>query len=133
MDLHSISTLPTSTPPTSTLRIGRTLLLGAALAAVVGVIGVRASHAADSSSTRLSLAELDLATPEGLAIARERVHQSARRVCSRIADDFDLGHQPHFVACVERSMAVALPQVERLAAQARARASSVQAENRLSR
>lgn len=115
----------------STLRTAGILVLGAALVACVAVIDVPAAHAADSSSITLSLAGLDLGTADGFDAARERLHQAARRVCSRIADDLDLGHQPHFVACVEQTMSAALPRVEQLAA--RARASSAHAENRPSR
>src|SRR6266481_7090863 len=68
-----------------------------------------------TSTSKVSLADLDLATPEGARVAHERLHTAARLACSRVEDSLDLGHQPQFVACVDAAMASALPQVQELA------------------
>lgn len=68
-----------------------------------------------ASSRTLSFADLDLSTPEGVRTAHERLHQTARNLCSQIADELDLSHHAHFLACVDEAMAQALPKVEELA------------------
>jgi UrcA family protein len=69
----------------------------------------------ETSTVKLSLADLDLSTPAGAQAAQERLHAAARLACSRLEDSLDLGRQPHFVECVDSTMAGALPQVEALA------------------
>jgi UrcA family protein len=67
--------------------------------------------AADTRAASVSLADLDLSTPEGARAARDRLHETARRLCSRLVDLQDLSHQPNFVACVDEALAHALRQV----------------------
>jgi UrcA family protein len=62
---------------------------------------------AGSRSLRISVADLDLSTPAGTQVARDRIHAAARRLCSQLGNMDDLGHQPQFVACVERTTAEA--------------------------
>ena len=64
-----------------------------------------------TSSANVSLAGIDLSTPEGLRLARDRLRVTARRLCARVADDFDLAHQTNFVACVDETLAAALRKV----------------------
>jgi UrcA family protein len=64
-----------------------------------------------SRTSKVSLADLDLTTPEGASAARERLHKEARRLCSQVADSEDLSHQANFVACVDQSLANSLRQV----------------------
>jgi UrcA family protein len=73
-----------------------------------------ASGAAETSSVKISLGDLDLATPEGTRRAHQRLHAAARLACSRVEDSLDLGRQQHFVECVDAAMALALPQVAEL-------------------
>jgi UrcA family protein len=61
------------------------------------------------------LDNLDLATAEGARAAHERLHAAARLACSRVEDSLDLGHQPHFVTCVDAAMAAAQPAFQELA------------------
>jgi UrcA family protein len=85
---------------------------------VPGIPANTALHPVDvvqTSTSKVSLADLDLATPEGTRAAYERLHAAARLACSRVEDSLDLGHQPQFVACVDAAMASALPQVQELA------------------
>jgi UrcA family protein len=73
--------------------------------------GRRAANAGpDQRSMSVPLADLDLTTAAGVRTAQERLHQAARRLCSELADSQDLGHQPHFVQCVDRATASALRQ-----------------------
>jgi UrcA family protein len=64
-----------------------------------------------SRAAKVSLADLDLATPEGARAAHERLHQEARRLCSEVADDLDLSRQANYVACIDESVAKAMQQV----------------------
>jgi UrcA family protein len=68
-----------------------------------------------ASSAKVSLAQLDLATPEGMRVAHERLHAAARLACSHVENSLDLGRQPNYVKCVDASMAAAQPALEELA------------------
>lgn len=59
----------------------------------------------------VSLADLDTSTPQGARAARDRLRDTARLLCMRVQDSRDLGHQPHFVACVEQALTRALQQM----------------------
>ena len=63
----------------------------------------------------VSLTDLDLATPEGLRAARERLRTMARRLCAELARSRELSYQPNFAACVDDTLAGALAQVNALA------------------
>jgi UrcA family protein len=77
-------------------------VLGSATAMAQQTSGV-----VESASAKISLAGLDLSTPEGMAAARERVHQAARQLCSEVAHSTDVAHQPNFIKCVDATMASA--------------------------
>jgi len=68
-------------------------------------------------SSHLTVADLDLANPADVAIARERIHQLARKLCGRVADPQSVSHQPDYVACIADAMAKAEPRLQRLAAE----------------
>jgi UrcA family protein len=112
-----------STPPKLTRRLSshcgavrNATLIG--LLAIAPVHATAGKHVATVSETRVakvSLADLDLSTPEGARAARERLHAMARHLCMRLEGDHDLGHQPHFVACVDETLVDALLQLNSLA------------------
>jgi UrcA family protein len=68
-------------------------------------------------SSHVTLAGLDLAKPADVAIARERIHLLARKLCDRVEDPLSLSHQPDFVACIDAAMAKAEIGLQRLAAE----------------
>jgi len=70
-------------------------------------------------AANVSLADLDLSTPEGWAAARERLRTMSWRVCTQLARSNNLSHQPNFDACVDHTLAGALAQAKALAAAAR--------------
>jgi UrcA family protein len=70
--------------------------------------------APETRAVKVSLADLDLSTLEGRRAARERLHETARRLCSQLVDIQDLSHQPNFVACVGDALNDALRQVAAL-------------------
>jgi UrcA family protein len=67
-------------------------------------------------SAKVSLAGLDLSTPDGARAAREQLRGTARRLCAQIADGLDLSHQSNFVACVDETLAAALRQATEISA-----------------
>ena len=81
---------------------------------------LRQTHAATfntvTRAANVSLADLDLSTPEGLRRARERLRAIARHVCAELAHSRDLSYRPNFGACVDDTVANALAQVNALAA-----------------
>jgi UrcA family protein len=77
------------------------------------------NRAVRNSVTRaasVTLADLDLSTPEGFETARQRLRTSAERVCSELARSSELLYQPSYTACVDDSLRGALAQVRALAA-----------------
>jgi UrcA family protein len=93
-----------------------------ALFAIAPLAAIADQHAATAPDTRVadvSLADLDLSTPEGMRVASERLHTMAQRVCAepadnRAADNRGLWSQPNFVACVDSTLAGALRQINAL-------------------
>ena len=84
---------------------------GAMLLSVIAAAAAVAAQPYDSRSQTVSLAGLDLSTPEGMSAARERVDKTARRLCSQLADPADLSHQTNYVKCVDDAVADAMLQV----------------------
>jgi UrcA family protein len=87
------------------------LLALCALTSASAVAGSQTGAAPVTRSAKVSLADLDLSTPDGARAARERLRQTARRLCGQVADSLDLSHQANFVACVNETLAKALRQV----------------------
>jgi UrcA family protein len=99
-------------------RLRLSIAAGAAVLTALQSIGTAgapsqqpASPVLDKRVAVVSLADLDISTPQGAQAARDRLQQTARRLCSQLQDSRDLGHQPHFVACVDRAMASTLRQI----------------------
>jgi UrcA family protein len=78
------------------------------LASAAAVAGPQTDTAPVTRSAKVSLAGIDLSTPEGARTARERLRETARRLCTQVADNLDLSHQANFVACVDATLAAAL-------------------------
>jgi UrcA family protein len=87
------------------------LLTLCALTSASAVAGSQTGAAPVTRSAKVSLADLDLSTPDGARAARERLRETARRLCGQVADHLDLSHQANFVKCIDETMAKALRQV----------------------
>jgi UrcA family protein len=67
-------------------------------------------------AVNVSLADLDLSTPEGSRAAHERLETVARRLCTELARDRELAYQPELIyqpnyhACVHNALAGAWAQ-----------------------
>ena len=84
-----------------------------ALAPAAGIAAGYWTHSApETRVARVSLADLDLSTPAGLRAAHDRLHETARRLCSQLQDELSLSHQPNYVICVDKTTAAALQQVK---------------------
>jgi UrcA family protein len=90
------------------------LLALCALASASAVAGSQTGAAPVTRTAKVSLADLDLSTPEGARAALQRLHQTARRLCAQVADSLDLSHQPNFVKCVDDTLAAALKKAQGL-------------------
>jgi len=100
---------------------GRYTASGAAiLMALFGVVPVvtiadqRAGKTPVSSVADVSLSDLDLSTPEGMRLARDRLHAMAERLCADRGSGPEHSAQPGFAACVDNTVASALRHIETL-------------------
>ena len=97
----------------STVRCILTLIGGAAVACALFVGNVVAAlvdgpEAAVHRSAPVSVADLDLSSPEGIQAARARVHATARRLCLQLAGPRDRSRHENYLACVDATVAAAL-------------------------
>jgi UrcA family protein len=101
---------------------GRHTASGAAiLVALVGIVpaGAIADQRAATTATNpvadVSLSDLNLSTPEGMRLARDRLHTMAERLCAERGGGRELSSpQPTFGACVDSTVANALRQIDTL-------------------
>jgi UrcA family protein len=94
---------------TSMLSLGSTGCLGAILMLSIGMLGGAAAKAdqltSDSRSQQVKLTDLDLSTADGQRLAQARVHEVARTLCSRVADELDLSRHENYIKCVDTAVA----------------------------
>jgi UrcA family protein len=88
------------------------IFVALSLITVAGGNIARADSVSASSSATVSLAGLDLSTPQGASMARARVHQAARVACSRAVDPYNLAPHWEYINCVDRTEKVALQQIK---------------------
>jgi len=98
---------------------GRHTAAGAAiLMATFGFVPVstiadqRAATTSVSSVADVSLSDLNLSRPDGMRVARDRLHTMAERVCADRGGSREPSSQPTFAACVDSTMANALRQID---------------------
>jgi UrcA family protein len=90
---------------------------GAILMTLLGIVPVatiadqRAATTTVSRFADVSLSDLNLSTPEGMRLARDRLHTMAERLC---ADRREPSSQPAFGACVDSTVASALRHIDAL-------------------
>jgi UrcA family protein len=92
----------------------KTLVLVAAMLAFVGLnaAAMADNNASETRVKKVSLVDIDLSTIEGQRAARERLHQTARLLCSRLVDEFDLSHHVNYLSCVDSAMRKAEPRLQ---------------------
>jgi len=67
--------------------------------------------ASEARTSAVTLADLDLSTSDGVDIARNRLHQAARQLCSDTVGEAS-PHAPDFIACVNDTVTNALRQID---------------------
>jgi UrcA family protein len=103
-------------------RFGRryTAAGAAILMALFGIVpaGTIADQRAATTTVRsvadVSLSDLNLSTPEGMRLARDRLHTMAERLCGDRGDGQEPSSQPAFGACVDSTVANALRHIDAL-------------------
>jgi UrcA family protein len=91
--------------------ISTTTLLALCVIASADALAGSEVDASVSRSAKVSIAGLNLSTPQGARAARERIRQTARKLCAQVADELDLSLHANYVACVDESVAKAMQQV----------------------
>ena len=95
--------------------LGSTSCLAAILMLSIGMLAGAAAKAGQPTiSQHVKLSDLDLSTAEGQQRAQARVHEVARTLCSRVADQLDLSHQQNYVKCIDTAVAKAGEQLQAL-------------------
>ena len=89
--------------------------LAGALGQIYGVNQIQpTSRHSVTRAANVSLADLDLSTPEGSRAAHERLETMARRLCTELARDHELTsrpYRPNYAACVHDTLVGAWAQV----------------------
>jgi UrcA family protein len=86
-------------------------LIAVCLAMPIAALAQQPSGANPSSTAKVSLAGLDLTTSQGIAAARNRLHETARQKCSRAVDDRQPSQQAQFLSCIDISLISELKQI----------------------
>ena len=74
------------------------------------------SKPADAPGTlKISLAGLDLSTPQGIQAAHERVRMAARRLCAKVENSADVQRQLDYITCIDDAMAPVVAQIDDVA------------------
>ena len=81
---------------------------------MIAVIGKQLPAYAADKSEAVSLADLDLSTEKGMQAARDRIHQTARRLCQRVVNPWSLSHQTDYVRCVNDATSAAVGKLQGL-------------------
>lgn len=69
------------------------------------------AQAADAIAI-VSLADLDLGTEKGRQAARDRLNETARRLCKQVVNPWSLSHHTQYVRCVDDATAAAAVQIQ---------------------
>jgi UrcA family protein len=91
--------------------IGSTTIVVLCIAGSMDAWAGSETDASVARSAKVSIAGLDPSTPEGARAVRERLRQTARKLCAQVADELDLSHHANYVACVDESVAKAMQQI----------------------
>jgi UrcA family protein len=88
-------------------------LIAVCLAMPLTAWGQRPSAATPPSPTKVLMAGLDLTTQQGLAAARNRLHEAARQSCSQIIGNREPPDPANFLSCVDDRLRSELQQINR--------------------
>jgi UrcA family protein len=85
-----------------------------AIVSVGAIADQRAATTSPSSVAEVSLSDLNLSTPEGIRLARDRLQTMAERLCADRGGGREPSSQPAFGACVDSTVANALRHIDAL-------------------
>ena len=87
------------------------------------------ANAAEQASAKVSIADLDLSTDQGMQAARDRLHATAQRLCEKVVDPSSLSIHSDYAHCVDETTTAAVAQLTGalLAANAKSNASILSA------
>jgi UrcA family protein len=94
-----------------TIAVRATCLVAVCVAVPIAALAHQPSVAAPASASTMSLAGLDLTTPEGIAVARNRLHETARQICSQPVDTAEPSDRADFLRCMDITLINELKQV----------------------
>lgn len=92
--------------------IGTTTFLALCVIGSAHALAGSEVDASDTRSAKVSIAGVDLSTPQGARDARERIRQTASKLCAQVADELDLSHHANYLACVDDTIGAALKKVQ---------------------
>jgi UrcA family protein len=85
-------------------------LIAVCLALPIAALAQQPSSAAPTSA-KVLLAGLDITTPEGTAAARNRLHETARQICSQPVGNLEPSDRADFLSCIDNTLINELKQV----------------------
>jgi UrcA family protein len=71
------------------------------------------AQAADASAT-VSLSGLNLSTEKGMQTARDRLHETAVRLCGKVVNPWGLSAHDDYIRCVDDATTAAVTQIQGL-------------------
>jgi UrcA family protein len=86
-------------------------LIAVCLALPIAALAQQPSGAAPTSAGKVSLAGLDITTPVGAAAARNRLHETARQICSQPVGNLEPSDRADFLSCIDNTLISELKQV----------------------
>jgi UrcA family protein len=85
-------------------------LCGLLLSAAIGT--PMPADAATERSATVRIADLDLSTANGMQAARDRIHETAKRLCQQVINPWSISHQTDFVQCVNDATTTTVAQLK---------------------
>lgn len=86
-------------------------LITACLAIPIAALAQQPSVELSTSTAKVWLAGLDLTTAQGIAAARNRLHETARENCSQAVDNRYSSDRANFLSCVDNTLISELKQI----------------------
>jgi UrcA family protein len=91
--------------------LGKLALLSLCMVLLTAAIASQGPAQAAEAVAQVSIADLDLSTDQGMQTARDRVNETARRLCRKLIDPWALSHHTQYVRCVDEATTAAFGQL----------------------
>jgi UrcA family protein len=102
---------PTRLRPSSSAVIATACIALSAVAPVPAVAGPPTAPAPHTLESKVSLADLDLSTAEGVRAAHKRLRAKAEHLCRQLGDSASSTFRWTYASCVQKSLADAIHQL----------------------